>query len=480
MIGAFVVLPFFLLAFYNHPSFDDYQFALRDLKYSFWETQVAVYNNWSGRFFATAVSRINPLIYHSLAAYKALSAALLAIMLATLFFTVKTVYKDYCSKSELGAMCLLFISMYLVQMPDIAQGLYWFSSYAAYQFANILTLLLCICLYYLLHDNRKQLKLIYGALAAILGVAVIGLNEMSMVGTVMLLAFILYTTWRKGSPTRFYLLILLLIYVVAGLTVALAPGNYARMHTQANPSNLVISLAGALGFTLMAFYKWGSILAVASIVYTLMWGIPIAKDKGKNGVFDADYRAALCCYIVSVAGMYFVFSWATGARAGTRVENVIYFYFILGWFYVLQLILNKYFSDKSVKIDALGQFIMIPSVFALVLSVIHINSNVTTAYLDLIAGNARTFDEELTKRYSYISGSSSDTCVVPALTVLPKSLYIWHMLPKSEVEEMGVNGSFATYWGKENIRINGLLPAPKDNVELLKEIGKRVQIKITK
>ncbi|RDV15539.1 hypothetical protein DXT99_08605 [Pontibacter diazotrophicus] len=472
LVGFYTLLPFLILTAYVHPSYDDYQIALRDGVGGFWETQADIYFNWSGRYFATAISRINPLIYWPLSVYNLYAAALLVLLTGAFYFLIRAVCKKYFSELEIAAICSVILAVYFVQMPDIAQGIYWFSGYMTYQFANILTLLLLLCLYQFFHVTGRLFKMIYILLSAVLATAVIGSNEMSLVGVMVLLTFILFTSWNKSFTNRPYLFFLFVICVAASLTAVLAPGNYARMPTQNNPANLVLSVTGALGLTAIAFYKWGAVVVAASLLYALLWGIPIAS-KAKNSIFfEVNFSVAIISYVASVTLMYFVFAWATGDRAGTRVEIVIYFFFVLGWFYNLQLLLNRYFKEKPVTETTLSKLLPAPLLFLLLLSLTNINSNITTAYLDLISGNAQVFDEELNRRYSYIYHSSCSSCSVPALSVLPKSLYILHMLPKSESEEMGVNDSFAAYWGKQHVELEGPVPDIKDNIEIVKDIGK--------
>jgi hypothetical protein len=50
------IIPFVLFAFWNFPSADDYMIINKRSQFSFWELQSDVYQNWSGRYFATFVS----------------------------------------------------------------------------------------------------------------------------------------------------------------------------------------------------------------------------------------------------------------------------------------------------------------------------------------------------------------------------------------------------------------------------------------
>ena len=51
VIGILVIAPLFLLSIYNHPSTDDYNYALRDISTNIWTSGIETYLNWSGRSF---------------------------------------------------------------------------------------------------------------------------------------------------------------------------------------------------------------------------------------------------------------------------------------------------------------------------------------------------------------------------------------------------------------------------------------------
>lgn len=67
------IIPLLFLSLYNNPTNDDYTYAIRNQDTNLLTTILNTYKHWSGRYFATAISEINPLIYNSLTAYKYIS-----------------------------------------------------------------------------------------------------------------------------------------------------------------------------------------------------------------------------------------------------------------------------------------------------------------------------------------------------------------------------------------------------------------------
>src|SRR3954447_26938793 len=55
---AVFIFPFFIFCFWNFPSADDYMILDKRSQFSFWGLQRTVYQNWTGRYFATFISSI--------------------------------------------------------------------------------------------------------------------------------------------------------------------------------------------------------------------------------------------------------------------------------------------------------------------------------------------------------------------------------------------------------------------------------------
>ena len=92
------LIPLFLLSMYNNPANDDYTYALRDTNRNVIEVILNTYQNWSGRYFSTAIGQINPLTYHSLNAYKVYPVILIIFFCTAYFYFFNSLFKGTLSR----------------------------------------------------------------------------------------------------------------------------------------------------------------------------------------------------------------------------------------------------------------------------------------------------------------------------------------------------------------------------------------------
>ena len=85
-VGVYTILPFLIISQYNRPAADDYDIAVRYSQYSLSYLIKDTYLNWSGRYFASLISALDPVNYKDYEIYKLLPVAF--ILVFDLFFGV--------------------------------------------------------------------------------------------------------------------------------------------------------------------------------------------------------------------------------------------------------------------------------------------------------------------------------------------------------------------------------------------------------
>src|SRR5207253_2873138 len=83
-----------VLTFFCHPAYDDFCNTARALKMGIIESQVFVYNNFDGRFFAVAISNLNPLKFGNFAGYKAVSLLIILLTFLSIFAFLSALLKS--------------------------------------------------------------------------------------------------------------------------------------------------------------------------------------------------------------------------------------------------------------------------------------------------------------------------------------------------------------------------------------------------
>ncbi|WP_347157287.1 DUF6056 family protein [Pontibacter chitinilyticus] len=480
LLGIYAVLPFVILSIYNQPSVDDFVYAIRDNRNSFIASLLYTYNNWSGRYFATEVSRINPIRFQSWFWYKACSLLFIVAFIVVLHALLANIFGKHKLKQRVALTGLCTI-VFFSQMPNISRGLYYMSAYLAYQLPCILTLVLLLLLLKFFNATGRTAKIGYQVSIMIICIAIIGSNVLSLISVMTLLSLLLFQLWRRRHMQYKYVLILFLCSLAASLIMILAPGNYVRMGLHPNDSqNFVWSALASIILIPTYFYKWSILLIVVSILYILLWQNVVADGKPHRKFFSVPLQLSLTCFLTTLFLMNFAYTWSVGAVLETKVENVLYFYFVLGWFYNLQVAMER-FANQVQLIQQ--NFVVTAAIMLLFIRMVfNLDNNISTAYLDLLSGKAAQFNDELNTRYAYLRDSECDVCIVKPLSKMPKSLYIFDLTNKPEEKDLLVNNATIQYWGKKKVYLS--TPGPSgpplemNNLATLHDIGRLIKHKL--
>ncbi|NEM98040.1 hypothetical protein [Pontibacter burrus] len=228
----------------------------------------------------------------------------------------------------------------------------------------------------------------------------------------------------------------------------------------------------------LTFYRWLLPVLATSVVYLLYFGLPLA-DKYKNSrLFSIDFRLAVVYFLGTIFLMNFAFAWSTGERPTPRLENVIYFFFLFGWFYVLQVAVQHYRS-RLASLRTITPVIPIMVLVIFILSILNINNNISTAYVDLISGKAKAYDAALTQRYRLLEASDCQVCEAPPLPAVPATIHFHDLISREERHKPGIdmewiNRGMANYFEKDSVYLSSPNPPVMDNLSTLRNVGKGV------
>lgn len=475
-IGLYTLLPFLLLTQYIHPAADDFSFAVRDKQLDYLTVLEQYYLNWTGRYFSTiTLFRINPMIYNSVVAYKLYALVLLLLLSVAVYAVVRTIGRDTFRRKQTIGLAAMLLTLYILQMPSPSEGFYFFSTYATYQLPNILLLVLLIVLYRFFQAENSAGRKLYTGSAILLCIAIVGSNEMALVIT-FTTVFVLATINLKHKLYSPYLILLFIVCIICCLVAVLAPGNFNRMTEHPNGGRLIWSAVYGGFMTALTFYRWLLPVLAASIVYLLCFGLPLADKYKSSRLFKIDLRLAGVYFLGTIFLMNFAFAWSTGERPTPRLENVIYFFFLFGWFYVLQVAVQHY-SSQLASLRTIVHVIPTLALAIFILSILNIDNNISTAYVDLISGKAKAYDTALTQRYSLLEASDCQVCEVPPLPAVPATIYFHDLISREERHKPGIdmewiNRGVANYFGKDSVYLSVPNPPVMDNLSTLRNIGK--------
>ncbi|MCB2410423.1 DUF6056 family protein [Hymenobacter lucidus] len=469
--GVLSLLPFVALCWYAHPSADDFLTANDVSKHGHWGYISYMYYHWTGRYTAAALwGLLNPVAYGYITEGYGLVCLLMILLLPVAAYLLFRVllgeqYKRRYAWLAAGALTALF----LFQMPSPAEGFYWITSDYNYMVPACLTLLLLGAL--VRHANmpagaarRKWL-----GVAALLASVVVGGNETNALP--LLVGLGSFTLLRCIQQRRIdWEYMLLSAVVVAACAVAfLAPGNFVRMHEHRQQYTVLQAVdRGALS-AYRCLINWlgnGVLLAITVLLAPLSYRLSRVPDLPLNRLAQNPLFITLLLP-VSVIIVFSLAHYATSTSMPPRSQNVLYLFFLVGWFVNAHAWARRYWSRATAPADAVPAYAhwLLVGWVVLAFAVGHRfrargrekvdnTNNIMLAYQDWLSGAAARYDAQLTARYQYLhSWESANTpdVVVEPLRNPSKTLLFYDITPTTDDWS---NQAYAEFFGKKSIRVS--------------------------
>jgi len=444
------IFPFFLISLFNHPSADDFCYSSKAIELGFLGAQSSWYNGWSGRYFSTAVLSMNPLVFNWLDGYKYLPIFILLCLFLSFLLLIRaaTGATLYVKKLIFGA--LLFLLMYLSEMPSLVQGVYWMAGTITYQLCNILTILFLAALLSLKKMKSRKNKILYFFPAAISAAAIAGSNEVSMTLLILiLLLFILYDLKEKAEIDIFILLVLMTAGVACYFVIS-APGNSVRLTHFPESHNLWNSATNSMTGAVKLVLKWAG--APPIIPVTILVAPAAAKLVRQNAAtINVHPLISTASFIALIAGSLFPAYWSMGEPPPDRALNVTYLIFLTGWFLNFYIILQYAAGKKISFFKKWPGYLVFPVVLFYFAGSSFLNpSNLVPILSDLTRGTAYKYDMELRNRYKAIEKEKGPVYEANTLNNRPESLFVGDI---ESDNDSWINRCYAFYFKKDAIVI---------------------------
>jgi hypothetical protein len=470
--GVYTIAPFLFLAKYNQPSADDYTLAIRDSTHPLLTVVNDVYANWSGRYLAPVFSRLNPLLFDP-SWYNIYPVILIATFVLALVILLKELLRRKCRFVEVLAISAVLIHLIFSQTPSISEAFYWFSGSCIYQTANIFTMLLITVLSRLTRAVNARSRVVYTALAAILCILIIGCNEVSMVIVCFIVFAICINDFVARKKISISHLIILFVCLTCSAAVFFSPGNLARIDDPVYYNkSLSWTFFGATSVAILYSLKWSVSLLAASLLYLLLYSEKIDAESKVSQVYSI--QPPLFYFLAVFLLLQFVMFYIAGGGNLGRVENNVYLLVLIGYFFNLHLFVKKY-QPLNVLPFRVKRFLVLFSILFFLFDVFNVENNTTSAYVDILSGRAKKYNEELKERLALAKECKKDTCYVPPLSVLPKSLFVTDIRMKSDSMFLWINKSYAQFYHVPFLLVMGHLPAVEPNVEIIRNLGKEIR-----
>lgn len=303
----------------------------------------SAYLSWTGRWGAMTVYSLTfPHIPMTTAAYPALLALSGPICFTTFYIGLHILYGKTASATQKAIFSAVLCAVYWVGMPHPGDTWYWLTGSVEYQVPMLLFALAMLVLtssWTVTGELGRQATAT--VLGAGLGFLVTGFNELCgllLMGTLAIAAFIALVRRR---PHLAAIYILAGAAVAGGLVINLgAPGNAIRRATDfPNSNDPVFAIKSLIVPGLHSPIEWLcdprllalSLMLLASRLFVSKqpewtgWKLPLPGLLSSMSVF-----VPLVGFSAVAAGQLAI-SYAQGTSAPFRVQNVLYFAFVICW-----------------------------------------------------------------------------------------------------------------------------------------------------
>lgn len=444
VFGFFSILPFLILSFFNHPlGVHEWDWITKmggqlD-SLGFWEMQWHAYQEWTGRYASTFISALTPYVY-SLIGFKLFFFINFLLGIWIIYISLRELLKV---KERLTLISLSFLvwMSFVAGVSGIYDTFYMLTGVHTYAFGAYAFLLLLVqWKKYATSLKKRWIRW----MIFLLSFLAVGMNELTMVFTVLLNIFMFFYQKYYFKRIDLFSLFIIILTITFSLFTVLAPANMSR-HVDYpgvfHPLNLTLLSIATSTYNLISWLINGQLIA-ASIIFIYLVREHLDDHRKSLRFIVTGFIFGI---IVFVFGGHLILILSLKAQSlGERIIDLIYIHFLLLWFSFIYFLagvyrekIKKLFSMPEMKFTVVA--IIMIFIFSVFGSGLHINrqqkkfdnyislsgvhTNVGNAWLTLINGEAVEYDQRMRDQYLQISLCKTDTCFVERPEKIPAMLY---------------------------------------------------------
>ncbi|WP_221390412.1 DUF6056 family protein [Dyadobacter sp. NIV53] len=446
-----VLVPLLALSYYNQPSpADDYCYIDTVFKFGWLEAMNYYYSGWTGRYFGIFLNHTNPLILHWVNGFKVLPVILLSGLIYALYTLFRHLTPTLSRIAHLGFAGVVFF-LYILQIGSIAEAFYWMAAFVTYTIPNILTLLWIVLVLRWYRQDTQPGRILFGTMSGFLIFAVIGSSETNLL--VMILLIAAWWVYRILFHKKVDGFMITMLIIAAGSCYLFfsSPGNAARIGGNPLSGNLVFSVTSS--FKKLAELSKNWFLQTPLLLFSFAWLAVLTRlSTGSRNYFSVPVWFAVLLFIGVLSAQLFPSYYGVGIDPTLRVINCVYFFFLIGWFYIIGVVYHYFrhlnFSKAPFQLSLTKYTILYLVLFLTIGYSFYKSANVRVIYTDLLKGKAAAFNRQNKERYALINDSKDSVVYLPPIYTQPVSLFVEDIKPN---KDHWWNKCMAGYFGKEAI-----------------------------
>ncbi len=427
-LGLFLVaiLPLLVLSFHNHPSAaDDYCFADTATRFGFWQAQRFYYDGWTGRYFSNFLVHGNPLVLGWYDGFRIIPALTTIGWVAGAYAFVSELLRHEPVRTKLVVTATLF-TLFILALRSTVEAFFWTAAVASYTIPTALTFYLLAVLLRWYRVRPGSMQPLTAIWAGFLVFAIVGSSETNLIFLILLLSTLLgyRLLFRRQFDAR--LAFLLVVALVSAWLVLRAPGNAIRLGGNKLGGNIGFSFVSAFTFLARLVLNW---LLTTPVLPVSLLALPLAVRFMRTGnptrvLFAVPVWLAGVVYVGLLAAMIFPSYYGIGIPPVYRVTNVVYGFFLVGWFYTLTVVVGWSMRQGWLPRTELP----LPG-WAVLAAGLWVgygcwgSASLRGMYADWLRGDAARYDAAMTERHQQLL-SAADTLRLRPLPVHPPTLFV--------------------------------------------------------
>ncbi|HOZ39365.1 MAG TPA: DUF6056 family protein [Flavobacteriales bacterium] len=447
---------FVVLGVYMHPYADDWSYAYTAFDLPLLERLFQEYVGWNGRVASNLLVLRGPLVLgldDGLVLYRCLPAVWIVGMVTAwvaLFRALQPlgVQRQWGLPAALG-----FTTLWLNTLPDLTEGLYWYTGTVTYTLPQILLVHLAAVSIRLRYDTHAQGQARWYLLAALLGVWIMWSNEVHLALVLMGTVAFVIDHKRKCRDIPVPLSILMLLYISAAMITFLAPGNAARAAQFTAGGDVLFTLWMTVLQTGRFLLSW--VLSPAITLATIVVLALLRRSERAPMVPWRWYTVAFVIFLAVAMCMVLPY-WATGMLGQHRTVNVGWSVFLPLWVILVMAIEQQVLRPGRYRLPTSRRAIIAP-VIGLVLALL-VGGNDGRVASDLLMGAAAANDRAWTMRYRAIEDAHVQRVTDIRFDRQPGTAVALKVLELNTDPEHWTNRSLVRYLKADEIRVS-ILPA---------------------
>jgi len=437
-----------------HPFADDFSYAAIGMRTDLLPRLGDEYLNWNGRWCSNPFMLRGPLVLGTGAGLWLYRCVPLLLMLATwasarrLFRAVAPLLSRRNAALGAGFFLLLFLQL----MPDLSEGVYWYTGAVSYLLPGAMLLWL-LALHAEAWSNNWRISWPRAWGMGVLAAAIAGFNELHMMLVVAAHLALLLVRSRKERRVHGPLLLIAAFALASGLIMALAPGNLVRGDLFPLRHDLGRTLSGAVVQTARFAIVWllSPVLLLASTLFLANLRTWMQASPGLSERLPRPLPIAIVLGLALFACMALPF-WASGLLGQHRTVNAALLVLLPGWLLLLASLRLEVLRQSKRPWPPMKEG-MQRWVLGLLLLTCMATGSGGRLSVDLLSGRLARFDAQLRSRYEAIvqaKAGNADLLEIPALIDPPRSL---RYLDATADPEHWINRSLPNYLQADSVRI---------------------------